>query len=58
VTFRFGPHTESHGRDGCHRIERQDELGWDVFIHWRHVATFFKRSDARVFIREIKGARR
>lgn len=53
--IRFGPYTESHARDGASRIERQDEAGgWLVFVWWCHVATFFKRSDAREFIREAK----
>lgn len=55
--IRFASYTESHARNGEHRIERGDVRRahtWNVFLCWRHVATFFKRSDARVFIREAK----
>lgn len=54
---RFAPYTESHERDGRHRIERRD-TSWDVFINWRHVGTFSKRSDARDFIRAHKTEQR
>ncbi len=52
----FAPYTESHARNGEHRIERTDYRPhvWNVFLCWRHVATFFKRSDAREFIRAMK----
>ncbi len=54
MSFRFAPYTESHARDGRHRIERSDFDTWRMFLDWRHVATFAKRSDAREFIRDAK----
>jgi hypothetical protein len=53
--IRFAPYTESHARDGMHRIERGErDNEWRVFLYWRHVATFFLRRSAREFVREGK----
>lgn len=45
---------EQHAIDHRTRIECRATHRWDVIVLDVHVATFFVREDARVFIRERK----